>query len=213
MDEQTTPQPQYGASWQDIISAGEAPEPVTAEPVTPAPPGQGADAATEEEEAPRTGRALARAAGLGVAGLIMGVIGVTAVQAAVGGSPSTTGTAATSQVSGNGTLPGQGGGPPRGFGGVAGEQRVAGTVTAVGSSSITVRSTSGKATYAVNGTTQIQRNGQQAALSSLQTGDQVLVHLVPSGSGYIAERVLVGAFGGPGGPGGTPASPAPGRTT
>jgi hypothetical protein len=213
MDEQTTPQPQYGASWQDIISGGEAPGPVTAEPVTSEPVGQGAAAATEEA-APRTGRALARAAGLGVAGLLMGVIGVTAVQAAVGGSPSTTGTAATNPVSGNGTLPGQAGRPPRGFGGgVAGEQRVAGTVTAVGSRSITVRSTSGKATYAVNGTTQIQRNGQQAALSSLQTGDQVLVHLVPSGSGYIAERVLVGAFGGPGGPGGTPASPAPGRTT
>jgi hypothetical protein len=100
---------------------------------------------------------------------------------------------------------GPGAGPGSGFGGgfgggFAGEQHVSGTLTAVGASSITVRTASGTQAYTVTGTTDVQRNGSRVPLSALQVGDPVVVHAYPSGSTTVVERVLAGtmpAFGGP----------------
>ena len=90
---------------------------------------------------------------------------------------------------GTGQLP-QGGG----FGGLAGEQRLAGTLVSVGSSSVTIRTSSGRETYAVTSATEIVRNGQVASLSALRAGDSVFVHVYPSGSGsqLTVERLFAG---------------------
>jgi hypothetical protein len=110
---------------------------------------------------------------------------------------------------------------PRGAfagGGVAGEEHVQGTVTATGASSLTVKTSSGSTvTYSIQSTTQIVRDGQTATLSSLQAGDPVVVHVVPSSSGSskLVELVLAGssATAGPGAFAGPPAgATAPGRT-
>jgi hypothetical protein len=198
MNEST--QPQYGESWQDIVSGPPAPE-------TPA---------TEQPATSGRTRGVARAAGLGVAGLLAGIIGVTAMQAASGGTPSP----ATDTTTAQGALQGQGapaggpgfnGRPPGGGGsGFAGEQRLMGTLTAIGTASVTVQTDDGTSTYAVTGATDIERNGEPVALSALKVGDAVLVHVLPSGSGYVAERVLAGASGGPAV---APPPPTTGRTT
>jgi len=78
-----------------------------------------------------------------------------------------------------------------------------GTISSVGSASITVKATDGTSTKVpVNGTTQIVRNGAIASLAALRSGDQVLVHVIPSGSSTVAERIFAGTsatgrFGGP----------------
>ena len=87
-------------------------------------------------------------------------------------------------------------------GGVAGERHVLGTVAATTGSTITVKTSSGSATYTVNATTEIVRNGQSATLAQIRVGDPVLVHVYPSSSGRtLVERLLAGssASGGPGG--------------
>jgi len=92
-------------------------------------------------------------------------------------------------------------------------------LTAIGGSSVTVRGTDGStATIAVDDSTQIQEDGQTVALSSLKTGDAVLVHVITSGTSAVAERVLVGtsATSGPGRAAGyaadRPPAPAPSPT-
>ena len=89
-------------------------------------------------------------------------------------------------------------------------------LTAIGGSSVTVRGTDGStATIAVDDSTQVQEDGQTVALSSLKTGDAVLVHVLTSGSGTVAERVLAGtsATNGPGARGGLRGGPPPGAGT
>jgi Domain of unknown function (DUF5666) len=92
---------------------------------------------------------------------------------------------------------------PGGFGGpVAGEQHIQGTVTARTATTVTVRSTGGTATYTVNDSTQIVRNGQAATLAAIQVGDPVLVHVYPSWSGQLlVERLLAGDSASDSGPG------------
>ena len=78
---------------------------------------------------------------------------------------------------------------------------------------MTLRSTGGTATYTVNDTTQIVRNGQTATLAAVQVGDPVLVHVYPSSSGQLlVERLFAGSSAGDGGPGGLapPGSGPPG---
>ncbi len=91
-------------------------------------------------------------------------------------------------------------------GGVAGEQHVQGTLTAKTGDTITVKTSSGStATYTIDSTTQIVRNGQTTSLSSLQAGDPVLVHVYPSSSGkQLVEMVLAGSSASGGGFGGRP---------
>jgi hypothetical protein len=80
----------------------------------------------------------------------------------------------------------------RGVGGQDGEQRLTGTLTAVSASRLTVRTSSGSATYQVVSQTQIVRNGVLASASDLKVGDRVLVHVFPAnGSDGVLERVIV----------------------
>jgi hypothetical protein len=90
------------------------------------------------------------------------------------------------------------GAPPGGFGpagGVAGEQHLIGTLTAIGNSTVTVKSATGTATYKITSTTQIVRNGSAATLSQLKVGDPVVVHVLPSSAGTKAvERIYAGSL-------------------
>jgi hypothetical protein len=173
---------------------------------TPWPTGEQGEDEIGSSPPSRRGRHLGASIGLIVGGLLAGTVGVTAVQAATGGTKTQQTTAATTGAAGQtapqGQQPGGFGGPG---GGVAGEQRVTGTIAAVGASSVTVTTSSGKKTYAVNGTTDIRRDGQTIALSALKVGETVLLHVYPSGSSYAAERILAGTQGfGRGGFGGPP---------
>jgi hypothetical protein len=155
------------------------------------------DPRVEQQDPPaRTSilRRRAPAVGLVVAGLVAGALGVGVL------GHTATGTTGSNAAAGQHARPG-GFGPG---GGVAGETRVSGTITVVGSSGITVRQADGTtATYAVNGTTDVRRDGAQSSLSGLKVGDHVLVHVVPSaGGGTVAERILAGTSATPGGPGG-----------
>jgi hypothetical protein len=85
-------------------------------------------------------------------------------------------------------------------------------VTAKTATSVTVKSSSGTATYTVNATTQIIRNGQAATLADVEVGDPVQVHVYPSSSGQmLVERLLAGssASGGDFGPPGSGTSGGP----
>ena len=163
---------------------------------------------------PRPGRRAAlAAAGLVAAGALVGGVGVSALRSN-GSTPASPAAFTNGQLPNgqlpngqlpngqlpngqlpNGQLPDDGsqddgfaGGPG---GGVAGEQRIGGTVTAVHASSLTIRSASGTASYAVTSQTQIVRNGALASLSAVRAGDNVFVHLIPgSGSSYVVERLF-----------------------
>jgi hypothetical protein len=163
-------------------------------------------------------RAIAVGAGLVVAGALVGTVGVSLVQAATR-TPSPAGTQTPASASqgqqgqgqqgqgqqglppgtqgGGGTQggppPAGGFGGPRGGGGAPGGQRVTGTVASVGSSTLSVQTSAGTSTYAVDGATDIRRNGQTIALAALQVGENVLVRAYPSGSSYVAQRILAGA--------------------
>jgi hypothetical protein len=139
-------------------------------------------------------RTAAKTAALVAAGLLVGG-GV--VFAAVHRSGSSSGASASASASGNGSI-GNGnsqgfqGGPPGG-GGISGEQHIQGTLAARTASTITVKSTAGSATYAVNATTEIVRNGRSATLSDVKVGDPVFVHVYPSSSGQmLVERLFAG---------------------
>jgi hypothetical protein len=139
-------------------------------------------------------------AGLLAAGAIVGGIVVSSVRH----GNSTTATSPTGFAVPGGTQAPGGtfqGGPLQGApgqggfgGGVDGEQHLTGTLVSVGSSTVTVRTTSGTATYLVTSSTEIVRNGQVVALSSLKAGDPVLVHVYPSGSSsrLTVERLFAG---------------------
>lgn len=133
--------------------------------------------------------------------------GGTAQVASTGTAGQLPGGTGTAPQGGTGTQPGTGqGGPGGGFGGVDGEQRIIGTISAVGSSSITVATSSGTQTYPVSGSTEIAQDGAQASLSDLTKGEVVLVHLIPSSSGssdLVVERIIAGTggFAPRGGPG------------
>jgi hypothetical protein len=146
------------------------------------------------------GRAVAMGAGLVLAGALVGMVGVSVVQAATRNTAAaTTQPPAAAAQGGTGT---QGVPPAGGFGGsrggVAGEQRITGTIASVFANAVSVKSASGTSTYVVDGQTDIRRDGQTIALSSLTAGETVLLHVFPAGSGsaMYAERILAGtSFG------------------
>ena len=166
------------------------------EPVTPQ---EQAAVASDQPGTPGRVGGMARVAAPVVAALLVGGGVVFAVDHNSGSNASASSASAFGGPAGLGA---------RG-GGVAGEQRIQGTVTAKTSTTVTVKSSSGTSTYAVNATTEIVRDGLAASLSSVQVGDPVLVHVYPSSSGrMLVERLLAGssASGGPGGFGPPPAS-------
>jgi hypothetical protein len=150
------------------------------------------------ESSPTRRRTALLAAGLVAVGSLAGGAAVAALR-----QHSSTTTAAQTGVaggqvpagqvpSGGQVLPDQGqGGFGGGPGGVEGEQRLGGIVTAVGGSSVTIRTASGTTAYAVTAQTEIVRNGALARLSAVRAGDSVFVHLIPgSGSSYVVERLF-----------------------
>jgi hypothetical protein len=217
-------QPAYGAPAYGGAAYGVPAHDAPSAYVPPAPGGdQIASGAPDPRPGDRRG-AVAKGAGLLVAGVLVGVLGVTALQhdstptsnaaSTTAVAPGQQGQVPGSQGSGQG-LGGQGLGGQGLGGGVDGETRTVGTVTAVGGSSVTVKAQDGTtATYRVTGDTQIARNGAQIALSDVRTGETVLVHVLP---GDVAERVLIGTFRRGGGtgtpPGGTTSDGSPDAST
>jgi hypothetical protein len=179
------------------------------------PPVPSAPSHEEQPARPVGYRTAAKTAALVAAGLLVGG-GV--VFAAVHKSGSSSGSNAAAGGTANnsarsGTQGFQGAPPGAGGGGIAGEQHIQGTLTAKTSGSITVKSTSGTATYVVNATTEIVRNGQAATLSAVRVGDAVFVHVHPSSSGQmLVERLFAGtsANGSGFGPPGTGTPPTSG---
>jgi len=91
---------------------------------------------------------------------------------------------------GPGGMPGNGG---PGFGGRPGEQHVGGTVTAVGSSTVTVKLADGTtATYAVIASSDIVKNGARVSLSAIKVGDAVFLHVYPSNGQTVVEHLFAG---------------------
>jgi hypothetical protein len=141
---------------------------------------------------------LGQAAALFGAGLVAGgiVAGTVAASAATGaGSPSPR-PGAGSQAPGPGNHPffGPGG---RGFGHGFGLP-LSGTVTSVGSSSVTIRTQSGTKTYAVDGASDIDKNGE-AKLSDLVTGDKVRFAVRPGTSSIAVLHAGTEALNAPDG--------------
>ena len=129
-------------------------------------------------------------------GLVVGVVAMTVLHSAR--STNTTGipTAATgNQPPVAGGLGGpQAGGPPGFGGGFSGEQHLFGTLTAVGSSTFSLNTASGTtATYQIDATTQLVKDGQQVgSLSAMHLGDRVAVHVYPLNGATHVERVIDG---------------------
>ena len=147
--------------------------------------------------------------GIVATGLVAGAVGIALLQ----GSPGTTPAASTTPEPQSAFQ----GGPPGGFGrggGLPGDSWSVGTIASVGASSITVTAGDGSTTVVpVSGSTEIVREGAPASLAALRSGDQVVFHLVTSGSGPVADRILAGTSvpRGPGGP--APAQPGTGTTS
>jgi len=96
------------------------------------------------------------------------------------------------------------GGPGGGFrSGLPGEQHLVGTLTAVGPSSITVSDNGSSATYPIESSTVLVKNGQRVSSpSALTVGDTVVVHVYPRNGSTHTERVIDGVPAGPGDDGG-----------
>lgn len=114
---------------------------------------------------PSRGRSRAKQAGLVAAGLLAGgVLAGTVNATAATSSPSTTPSTASTAVTAP-ALTGQSGRGAFGLG-------LTGTVTAVGTSSVTIRTATASTRYTVTSTSDIDKNGE-AQLSSLAVGDTV----------------------------------------
>jgi hypothetical protein len=153
----------------------------------------------EAPPGPTSRRTIVTGAALVLAGAAVGAVVVTATSngsstnaapvaniGPVPGGPVPGGPAPGGQVPG-----GQAPAAP-GPGGLDGEQHLTGTLTAVGASTVTVRTSGGTATYAITSTAEIVRDGAVARLSQLRAGDAVFVHVYPAGSGarLTVERLF-----------------------
>ena len=125
-----------------------------------------------------------------------------AVDHATAGTAASAATVPGANGFGGAAAPGRAGGPGGLGGPIAGEQHVQGTVSAKTATTVTVKSPGGTATYTVDGSTQIVRNGQAATLADVKVGDPVLVHVYPSSSGkLLVERLFAGSSASDAGPG------------
>lgn len=138
-----------------------------------------------------------KAAGIVATAVVVGFVGVLAVQGSSATPSASTGPGGP-RVGPAGQL--QQGGPRGGFA----DRGVHGTIQAVSSSSLTVAGTTVQLTSA----TQVLVNGTVGSVADLKKGDTVFVHTEGSGSSRWAERVFVGGLpaGGPG------FGPPPGQT-
>ena len=187
-------------------------QPARTEPLAPAAeddPWLDVTPAPRTPPAPRPGgpRRLVAGAALVAAGAVLGAVIVGAVNrdadAVAVQQQAGAATAGQGQVGGvPGGLPGGGpgqggrGGLGQGGPGRGGEERVTGTLTAVGGSSVTVRTSAGTASYQLLPQTQVVRGGTLVSAADLQVGDQVLAHVFPSASGDgVLERLIVTGAG------------------
>jgi len=187
----------------------------------PETPADGAPAPTRRRiPAPAT-------AGWLVAGLVAGAVGVMALHsshstaatnpaAATGGLPGGSGSTGLTGPGPGGSGPGGSGpggtgpGGLNGAGGFAGEQRLMGTLTNVSGSTVTVATSSGTASYTIDASTQLVKNGQPvSSLAAMSAGDTVVVHVYPLNGATHVERVIDGV---PGGTGTTGTTGTQGRT-
>lgn len=102
-----------------------------------------------------------------------------------------------------------------GGGGFGGGDRVFGQVTAISSSSITVKDmrSDSDTTLAITSSTQITDNGQTVTISSIQTGDTVIISENTSDTSQASKILVNPSFGGGSGPGQQPDSSATAGTT
>jgi hypothetical protein len=147
-----------------------------------------------DEPRPRARRRLNKAMMSGLALLGVGAIGgAVAATAGSASAATTTATGAGSSVSGGssaGTVPGSGrqrpGDPP---GGTA--LPLHGTVTAVGSSSVTIETSTGTTTYAVTNSSAIEKKGK-TTLRALSTGDMVAFSVVTTDGTATIDKLVAG---------------------
>jgi|SRR5947209_14897671 len=133
--------------------------------------------------------AAAVTAGWLVAGLAVGAVSI-----GVWEHHSGTASAASTPAAGPGGL--QGGGPG------ADEQHLTGTLGSVSGSTFALTTNSGTTSYTIDSDTMLVKDGQRvASLTSMHTGDQVVVHVYQLNGKPHVERVLdgepAGGFGGP----------------
>lgn len=151
-----------------------------------------------------------------VLGLVLGAVGVAAWHSSNGNAatrlnPAANGFAPNGQsgAAGGNALPGGQGSGGQGFGGQDpgsqgfggpgffgrdGEQHLVGTLTAVSGSTLTVTTTSGSATYTVDASTDLVKDGQRVtSLSAMHAGDTVVLHVYPLNGTTRVERVIDGA--------------------
>ena len=130
-------------------------------------------------------------------GAVAGGIASTAVSAS---AATTTSTASTGNTGSGGVssstspAPGSGsqgsGAPP---GGVA--LPLHGTVTAVGASSVTIKTSSGTTTYAVTGSSDIEKNGK-VTVSALAVGDDVAFSTATTDGTTAIDKLVAGTMAG-----------------
>ncbi|HEV2361976.1 MAG TPA: hypothetical protein VGS21_09765 [Acidimicrobiales bacterium] len=155
-------------------------------------------------------RAVAGGLALLGAGAVAGGLLATESVATAASTGSTAATAAASNTSSSATTPGLPAMPP-GPRGPRPPKPVAGTVTAVGSSSVTIKSGSTTKTYSVTSKSDIDKNGE-AKLSDLKAGDKVMFSpITVKGVATIAVlhagNLALDGPPGPGGPGGGQCGP------
>lgn len=156
------------------------------------------DEVAREASSRRMAPAAVVTAGWLVAGLVAGAAGVAVWEShadATSRSPAaaTGGLPAGANAGPNG---GPNGGPGAfggGFGGgpASGEQHLSGTLSNVGASTFGLTTTAGTTTYAIDSTTLLIVDGQRvSSLSSMHSGDQVVVHVYPVNGTPHVEMVV-----------------------
>jgi hypothetical protein len=157
-----------------------------------------------------------------------GILASSVTASATAGATAAASTLATTAASGSSDTDRPGGplaGAPRDAGGLHG-LNLSGTITAIGSSSLTIKTSTGTSTYSVGTSSDIDKNGE-ASLSSLAVGDKVTFNTVQSTSTiahlHAGNEALDAPHMGPGGPGGDqpsqpgrpgqPGQPGPGGST
>jgi hypothetical protein len=159
---------------------------------------------------PRLSKAVVSGLALLGAGAIAGGIASTAVSASAATTTSTTAATGNSGSGGSSstssTVPGSGrqrpGAPPG-----AAALPLHGTITAVGDSSVTIKTSTGTTTYAVTSTSDIEKKGK-TTLSALSVGDTVAFSTVTTDGTTAIDTLVAGTapsgMAGGCGPGGGP---------
>ncbi|MBO0788353.1 MAG: hypothetical protein J2P33_20015, partial [Actinobacteria bacterium] len=89
---------------------------------------------------------------------------------------------------GSGALPGGSGGLPGGSGGAGMRLLIAGRVTAVSSSSITIRGRGRPLTAAVTGSTRV--TGKTSGIGGIRVGDRVSAQITQHGAGRLTAAAI-----------------------